>query len=269
MLAMGIGFDAEGVCAINKTVIRKRIITRMGRGYHEFVTLEETLQTLKAAGTVQTRKTYLRHGYPEDTYGVSFADMKKFAKKIDTDHALAQKLWATGNGDACVLATMIADPDETTAKELDAWAKAVKFSLMSQMLSRFVIETEFAHAKAEQWTKSPDEWIGEVGYHVLGQLALRDEELPDEYFEGHLKTIEKNIKSAKNFTRSAMNQTVIAIGVRNPNLTNKALAAAARIGKVDVDHGDTACQTPDAAAYIQKTLARASEPKDRPARPKK
>ena len=233
------------------------------------VTLDETLQTLKAAGTAQTRKTYLRHGYPEDTYGVSFADMKKLAQKIDTDHELAQKLWATGNGDACVLATMIADADQTTSRELEEWVKAVRFSLMAQMLSRFVADTEFAHEKADQWTKSPEEFIGETGYHVLGQLALHDEELPDEYFDGHLRTIEKSIQGAKNYTRYAMNQTVIAIGVRNPNLTKKALAAAARIGKVEVDHGDTACQTPDAAAYIQKTLARSRETKSRPPRPRK
>ncbi|MEO5926549.1 MAG: DNA alkylation repair protein [Bryobacteraceae bacterium] len=233
------------------------------------MTLEEALQTLKAAGTAQTRKTYLRHGYPDDTWGVSFADLKKLAKKIDTDHALAQKLWATGNGDACTLATMIADPDETTSRELDTWVKAVRFSLMSQMLSRFVADTEFAHEKTEQWTKSPDEWVGESGYYVLGQLALHDEELPDDYFDGHLRTIEQSIKTAKNYTRYAMNQAVIAIGVRNPNLTKKALATAAKNGKVEVDHGDTACQTPDAAAYIQKTLAHYSEPKAKAARPKK
>ena len=49
----------------------------------------------------------------------------------------------------------------------------------------------------------------------------------------------------------------------------EALAAAERIGKVHVDHGNTACTTPDAAAYIQKTLGRAAEPKAKPARPKK
>lgn len=233
------------------------------------MTLDETLSALQSAATAQTRKTYLRHGYPENTWGVSFADLKKLAKKIDTDHALAQQLWATGNGDACTLATMIADADEATSKELDAWAKAVRFSLMAQMLSRYAADTDFAHDKAEQWTKSPEEFIGETGYHILGQLALKDEDLPDSYFEDHLRIIEKNIHGAKNYTRYAMNQAVISIGVRNPNLTKKALAAAARIGKVEVDHGDTACQTPDAAAYIQKTLARAQQagqPKPKAAR---
>jgi hypothetical protein len=90
---------------------------------------------------------------------------------------------------------------------------------------------------------------------VLSLLAVRDEELEDEYFENHLRTIESSIHKAKNRVRYGMNQAVISIGVRNPKLTKLALAVAKRIGKVEVDHGDTACQTPDAASYIQKTLA--------------
>ena len=38
-------------------------------------------------------------------------------------------------------------------------------------------------------------------------------------------------------------------------LRKAALVAAKRIGKVEVDHGDTACKTPDAAEYIEKAWA--------------
>lgn len=232
------------------------------------MTLDETMQALKAAATEQTRKTYLRHGYPEDTYGVKFGDLKKIARKLDGDHALAQKLWKTGNGDACTLATMIADAEEATPEELDAWVAEVKFSLIAQMLARYAAETDYAQDKADEWCASSDEFVGETGYHLLGKLALENEDLPDEYFEDHLRTIEKTIHKVKNYTRYAMNNAVIAIGVRNPKLTKLALAAAQRIGKVHVDHGNTACTTPDAAAYIQKTLAHV-ESKAKPARPKK
>jgi hypothetical protein len=51
---------------------------------------------------------------------------------------------------------------------------------------------------------------------------------------------------------------VIAIGCRSPALRKAALAAAKRIGKVDVDQGDTACKTPDAAGYIEKCWAHAT-----------
>ena len=46
-----------------------------------------------------------------------------------------------------------------------------------------------------------------------------------------------------------------SIGIRSPALTERALQVAGKIGKVEVNHGETGCKTPDAAAYIRKTLA--------------
>jgi len=55
--------------------------------------------------------------------------------------------------------------------------------------------------------------------------------------------------------RYSMNNALINIGVRNPKLEKIAIAAAARIGTVEVDHGETGCKTPEAVAYIKKTVA--------------
>jgi len=63
-------------------------------------------------GTAQNRKVYARHGVGEDMYGVSYSNLGKLRKSIKRHHALAEQLWATGNHDARVLATMIADPAE-------------------------------------------------------------------------------------------------------------------------------------------------------------
>jgi hypothetical protein len=43
---------------------------------------------------------------------------------------------------------------------------------------------------------------------------------------------------------------------RKASLEKPAIAAAKQIGKVEVDHGETSCQIPDAIAYIQKARAR-------------
>ena len=52
-----------------------------------------------------------------------------------------------------------------------------------------------------------------------------------------------------------MNSALIGIGMRSPAFEKKAIAAAGRIGKVEVDHGETGCKTPAAAAYIRKAAA--------------
>ena len=92
-------------------------------------------------------------------------------------------------------------------------------------------------------------------WSLIRRRFPREHWLP-ELFEKQLKVIERDIHKRKNETKYCMNGTLIAIGVRNAKLEKLALKAAERIGKVEVDHGDTACKTPDAATYIKKTVAR-------------
>jgi 3-methyladenine DNA glycosylase AlkD len=84
--------------------------------------LKETLQALDAAGTTQNRKVYSKHGVNTHQYGVSFAVLGALQKKIKVDHDLALHLWETGNQDARLLTTMIADPKQLDETKLLHWA---------------------------------------------------------------------------------------------------------------------------------------------------
>ena len=94
-----------------------------------------------------------------------------------------------------------------------------------------------------------------TGWHTLASIARQDNGLPNTYFADYVDTIESKIHTDKNWARHAMNNALISIGVRNPVLEKRAIAAAKRIGRVEIDHGETSCKTPDAAAYIRKTVA--------------
>src|SRR5262249_20406493 len=94
-----------------------------------------------------------------------------------------------------------------------------------------------------------------AGWGVGGGLAMRDETLPDAWFASRLDEIARTIHSAPNGEREAMNMALIQIGCRSAALRKAALAAARKVGKGEVDYGDTDCKTPDAAAYIAKTWA--------------
>jgi 3-methyladenine DNA glycosylase AlkD len=220
------------------------------------MTLQETLDTLKSLGTEQNRKTYRRHGAGEDVYGVSYAHFKDLKKKVKTDHALAVGLWESGNHDARVFAAMVADPQRLDAKTLDAWAAGLRNYVESDGLSDIAARAPRARETMARWMASDREWIAAAGWRVLANLARMEDGLPDEDCERFLSIIERDIKASPNRVRHEMNSAVIAIGAYHPALTAKALAAAARIGKVDVDHGDTGCKTADAATYIKKALER-------------
>src|SRR3990172_1099061 len=83
----------------------------------------EVLAELNKMGTEQNRKVYARHGVGPNMYGVSYANLGALKKKIKVDHGLALDLWASGNHDARVLATMIADPKQADDELLDGWVR--------------------------------------------------------------------------------------------------------------------------------------------------
>jgi len=217
------------------------------------MTYSEVMKELKAAGTAQNRKIYTRHGVKKEMFGVSFANLNLLKKKIKVNHALARKLWASGNHDAMVLATMIAEPFEFQSAELDAWLQEVDSYVLTDMFSSLASRSSFLDNKAEKWIQSKDEWAGRAGWLLMTRVAMTSTDLPDSYFEKQLETIETSIHSSKNRVRDAMNTAVINIGLRNSKLEKKAIATAKNIGNVEVDHGETECKTPDAIEYIKKT----------------
>jgi 3-methyladenine DNA glycosylase AlkD len=219
------------------------------------MTLKQTLAALKKAGTAQTRKVYARHGVAGDQYGVSFAELKKLKKAIKTDHDLARELWATGNHDARVLACMVADPDAFTSRELDAWARDLDSYVVTDAFVSVVAKSPHRDRKFAAWKDRKGEWPAAAAWGVFCALAMHEDDRPDAFFLEQLAAIEAEIHSRPNRVRHNMNQAVICIGIRNGALKRKAVAAAKRIGRVEVDHGDTSCKTPDPVAYIEKTLA--------------
>ncbi len=217
--------------------------------------VDDVLKELETLGTVQNRKVYKRHGYPEPFFGVSYKNLGALKKKIKINHELALELWKTQNADARALAVMVADPAALSTEDADRWARDVSHHTLSGELAGLTYKTPLAKEKGEAWRLDENEWVSRTGWLVLAQIALHDDVLPDHYFEIFLDEIKTGIHQSKNWVRDAMNSTLIAIGARNEALRAKALKVAKAIGKVEVDHGDTGCKTPDAAEYILKTVA--------------
>ncbi|MDO3676659.1 DNA alkylation repair protein [Paenibacillus ehimensis] len=219
--------------------------------------LTEVMTRLEALGTEQNRKVYRKHGAKEPLFGVSFGNLDKLKKEMKTKDALAEQLWNTGNTDARTLAVMIADPKTRTLEQLERWLSDIDYYCLTDMLvTHLASKSPLLPELLERWTASDREWVGRAGWQLMAHAAMKSKTLGEDYFLRQLERIEARIHSSPNRTRDAMNAALIAIGMRGEALEAAALAAAARIGKVEVDHGDTGCKTPDAAAYIAKAKSR-------------
>jgi 3-methyladenine DNA glycosylase AlkD len=229
------------------------------------MTSEEVLHALESLGSEQTRRTYLRHGVQGELYGVSYAAFGKLAKRIRVDHALARELWATGNHDARVLATMVADPARMDAAELDAWVQDLTSYPISDAFAGLAARAPAVDACRARWMASDEEWVARTGWLVFARRAQTSDGVLAAELDARLAEIERDIHARPNRVRDAMNSALIGIGVGYERLRDPALAAAGRIGRVQVDHGDTGCKTPDAADSIRKTVARQAGKSAQPA----
>jgi len=220
------------------------------------MTFQEAMQALEAFGTEQNRKTYAKHGVKNDLFGVSYSNLGKLTKKIKQDHALALELWQSQNHDAMILATMIADPKELSPETAELWSKDLDNYVITDAFTSLIAKTPFMQEKMQVWMQAEEEFVGQTGWALLSYLAGMNKTLPDSYFEPYLAEIETSIHEQKNRVKHSMNQALIGVGVRSPQLENRVYDLVKSIGKVSVDHGETNCKTPDAASYIKKTVSR-------------
>ena len=219
--------------------------------------VQSILAELKKKGKENTRAIYGRHGNdPARAYGVSTADLKAIAKKIKGQQALAYELYNSGILDAMYLAGMVADGALMTRKQLQAWAET---AAGHQMISEYTVpwvtvDNPAARELALEWIKSKKEHIASSGWSTYaGLVSVKDDSALDlAEVENLLKIVVKGIYSAQNRVRSTMNHFVISVGGYVKPLLKQAKKAAAQIGNVSVDVGETACKIPLAAEYIAK-----------------
>ena len=224
------------------------------------LTLAEVMLELEQLGTEQTRRTYVRHGAPEDQiFGVKIGDMKAILKKIKGRQDLALELYDTGNSDAMYLAGLTANGAFMTKKQLESWAKKASWSMISDYTVPWVAsESPFAAELAQKWIAAKQPSVVSSGWMTWSAIVATrpDAELDLEALEELLQRVVGEIHDSHNAVRSAMNGFVSSVGGYVMPLQKKARDAARKIGKVEVDVGDTSCKVPLALEYIDKMIAR-------------
>ena len=144
------------------------------------MTCEEVMAQLKKLGTEQTRKTFLRHGAPPNFFGVKIGDLKVIQKKIKVDQKLALELYATGNSDAMYLAALIADDAAFTRKQLQEWADAATWYMLSEYSVAWVAAgSPHGWAMGLKWIESKEPKLRVSGWSTLSNIlgTKPDEEL--------------------------------------------------------------------------------------------
>jgi hypothetical protein len=221
--------------------------------------VEEVMQHLESLGSASCKKIYARHGAVEPFFGVKVGDLKQIVKLVKKDHALSLDLYATGNSDAMYLAGLLADEKRISREELQAWADSATWYMVSEYTVAWVAaESPYGWELGLRWIDSPRDHISSAGWNTLSSwLTIRpDAQIDTEAVSALLDRVATHVHTQPNRTRYTMNGFVMAAGISHLPSKDKALETAQKIGTVHVEMGGTACQVPDAIAYINAAEAK-------------
>lgn len=218
--------------------------------------LKDVMAELEKKGSESIKNVLRKHGAKEPFFGVRIGDMKPIAKKLKGQQALALELYATGIGDAQYLAGMVIDGRQMTTKQVQTWLDTAQWGMISGTIVPWVAsEHPEGFALALKWIESKDEEKARAGWNTLGALAtiMPDADLNISDYGKLLDRVAKTLKTSPDGVRYSMNSFVIAVGTYVEPLGDKAIATARKLGKVEVDMGETECKVPDAESYIIKS----------------
>jgi 3-methyladenine DNA glycosylase AlkD len=167
-------------------------------------------------------------------FGVSAPNLRRIAKETGKDHALAQRLWASGIYEARIIACMIDDPRKVSEKQLERWAGDFdSWAVCDGCCSSLFDKTEFGYRKALEWSGRREEYVRRAGFVLMATLAVHDKRAGNEKFLKFLPIIRRRAVDERNFVKKAVNWALRQIGKRNLNLNKAAVETAADIHKLD------------------------------------
>jgi 3-methyladenine DNA glycosylase AlkD len=167
---------------------------------------------------------------PHRTLGISMVELRKLARRVGKNHALAQQLWASGLHEARILACLVDEPAQVDEAQLESWVKDFdSWDVCDQCCGSLFDKTPYAYRKAMQWSKREEEFVKRAGFVLMASLAVHDKRAPDAAFEKFLPALVRAADDPRNFVKKAVNWALRQIGKRNRELNVRAIETARQI----------------------------------------
>jgi len=192
------------------------------------VSVAEVLEQLKAKAKPENLAGMARYGIvTENRFGVSIPELRKMAKDTGKNHALALGLWRTGNSEAMILASIIAEPEKLTDAQMEECVKDVNsWDVCDQVCNNLFSRSPLAWKKVVDWSKREETFVKRAAFSMLSSLAVHDKKAPDKQFIEFLGVIKCEASDDRNFVKKAVNWALRNIGKRNINLNKAAINVA-------------------------------------------
>ena len=190
------------------------------------LTVEDILSELRRSGEPQRVAALKQSGASSPAFGVGLPALRSLAKRIGHDHELAVALWQTGVREPRILASLIDERERVTSNQMDRWAETFdSWEICDQCCQNLFAHTDFALAKAVEWTQRPEEFVKRAGFVLVAVRAVRDKRADDQTFADLLPTLIAPADDERVYVRKGASWALRQTGKRSDPLRARVLAA--------------------------------------------
>src|SRR5436305_14461188 len=105
---------------------------------------------------------------PAQALGISIPTLRKMAKAIGRNQALALALWDAGIHEARILASMIAEPQLVSAELMEEWVNDFDaWDVCDQVCGNLFDKTPYAYEKDKGWCQQEREFVRRAGFVMM------------------------------------------------------------------------------------------------------
>ncbi len=176
-----------------------------------------------------------RYGiHTQEALGVPMAAMKRIARDLGRDHALAAELWATAIYEARIVAALIDEPELITIEQMDRWcADFDNWALCDTVCFSLFDRAPQAWTRLRPWAHDDRQFVRRAAFALLWSLALHDASAADAQFVEGLALAEQHAADERPLVTKSMSMSLRAIGRRNSSLQAAVRATAGRLVQAD------------------------------------
>jgi len=190
--------------------------------------IDQLLKQLEELSTATNKRQMAKLGINiSNAYGVKVEDIRTMSKEIGRNHDLAIKLWKTGNHEARILATIIADPQSTDIDLLQDWVMDINsWDLCDQFCNNLVTNTEHVELLIVDWCIQYETFVKRAGFSTMAVYVIKNPELREKDVDGYFGLILNECWDKRNYVRKAVSWALKNIGKKDIHLNRKAVRIA-------------------------------------------
>jgi 3-methyladenine DNA glycosylase AlkD len=194
----------------------------------------EIVQTLSVLSSEERLHGMKRFGItPRKALGVSLPELRKMARRIGTDHRLAQELWDLQIRETMLLASMVDNPRLVTENQMESWAMDFdNWETCDQACGNLFIHTDHVYRKIFDFAVRDEEFVKRAGFAMIAELAFHEKHLADEWWENIFPLLLNGAQDERHMVKKAVSWALRQIGKRNILLWNRALEIAHQMKQI-------------------------------------